>query len=127
MNFYFYLLLKLTWSRNFDIPAPALAKSSGSGQKIRLRLHNTLLICLLCICIFTIYSMYMHIYVKRLECRTVWHPVSLVPDEKKLTKLKQVRYRTKPTHFFVQHRTKILDAGMPMPALVSSMLIVQLC
>ncbi len=34
MNFDFYLLLKLTWSRsrNFDIPAPAPAKSSGSGS-----------------------------------------------------------------------------------------------
>jgi hypothetical protein len=38
----------------------------------------------------------------------------------------QVRYWTKPTqscvwHFLVQYRTKILDAGMPMTALVSSM------
>jgi hypothetical protein len=38
--------------------------------------------------------------------------------------LKLVRYRTKLTQsgiFLVQYRTKIWDAGMPMPALVSSM------
>ena len=43
---------------------------------------------------------------------------------KKLTMLKQVRYRTKLTQsgiFLVRYRTKIRDAGMPMPALVSSM------
>ncbi len=43
---------------------------------------------------------------------------------KKLTMLKQVRYRTKLTQsgiFLVQYLTKIRDAGMPMPALVSSM------
>ncbi len=44
------------------------------------------------------------------ECRTVRHLVILVPDGKKLTIPEQVRYRT-----------KIRDAGMPMPALVSSM------
>jgi hypothetical protein len=58
------------------------------------------------------------------ECRTVWHPVSLVPDWKKLTMPKPVRYRTKLTQsgiFLVQYWTKIWDAGMPMPALVSSM------
>ncbi len=36
----------------------------------------------------------------------------------------QVRYRTKPTQsgiFLGQYRNKIMDAGMPMPALVSSM------
>jgi hypothetical protein len=36
----------------------------------------------------------------------------------------QVRYRTKLTQsgiFLVRYRTKIQDAGMPMPALVSSM------
>ncbi len=43
---------------------------------------------------------------------------------KKLTMPEQVRYRTKLTQtgiFLVQYRTKIRDAGMPMPALVSSM------
>jgi hypothetical protein len=36
----------------------------------------------------------------------------------------QVRYRTKPAQSgisLVQYRNKIMDAGMPMPALVSSM------
>ncbi len=58
------------------------------------------------------------------ECRTVRHPVSPVPDWKKLTMPEQVRYRTKLTQsgiFLVRYRTKIQDAGMPMPALVSSM------
>jgi hypothetical protein len=43
---------------------------------------------------------------------------------KKLTMPEQVRYRTKLTQsgiFLVRYRTKIQDAGMPMPALVSSM------
>jgi hypothetical protein len=43
---------------------------------------------------------------------------------KKLTMPEQVWYRTKLTQssiFLVQYRTKIWDAGMPMPALVSSM------
>jgi hypothetical protein len=37
-----------------------------------------------------------------------------------------VLYRTKPTQsisFLVRYRTEIMDAGMPMPVLVSSMLI----
>jgi hypothetical protein len=58
------------------------------------------------------------------ECRTVRHPVSPVPEWKKLTMPEQVRYQTKPTQssiFWVRCRTKILDAGMPMPALVCSM------
>ena len=44
--------------------------------------------------------------------------------EKKLTMPEQVRYRTKVTQsgiFLVRYQTKIWDAGMPMPALVSSM------
>jgi hypothetical protein len=40
MNFYFYLLLKLTRSPNFNIPAPV--KSSGILRLwLWLRLHNT--------------------------------------------------------------------------------------
>jgi hypothetical protein len=57
-----------------------------------------------------------------LECRNVRHPVSL--DEKKITMLEQVRYRTKPTQsgiFLAWYRNKIMGARMPMPALVSSM------
>ncbi len=62
------------------------------------------------------------IYIEMPECRTVRHPVS--PDWKKLTMPKSVRYRTKLTQsgiFLVRYRTKIRDARMPMPALVSSM------
>ncbi len=58
-----------------------------------------------------------------LECRTVQHPVSPVPDCKKLTMLELVWYRTKLTQsgiFLVRYQMKIWDAGMPMPALVSS-------
>jgi hypothetical protein len=43
---------------------------------------------------------------------------------KKLTLPGIVRYRTKPRQsgiFLVWYRTEIIDAGMPMPALVSSM------
>ncbi len=61
---------------------------------------------------------------KMLECQTVRHPVSPVPDWKKLTMTEQVRYWTKLTQsgiFLVRYRTKIRDAGMLMPALVSSM------
>ncbi len=58
------------------------------------------------------------------ECRTVWHPVSPVLDWKKLTTSEHVWYWTKLTQsdiFLVWYRTKIWDAGMPMPVLVSSM------
>ncbi len=70
-------------------------------------------------------SMSMYIYMEMPEFRTVRHLVSPVSDWKKLTMPEQVRYRTKLTQsgiFLVQYRTKIRDAGMPMPALVSSML-----
>ncbi len=70
-------------------------------------------------------SMSMFIYTEMPECRTVRHPVSLVPDWKKLTIPEQVRYRTMLTQsgiFVVRYRPKIRDAGMPMPALVFSML-----
>jgi hypothetical protein len=43
---------------------------------------------------------------------------------KKLTMPEQVWYRTKPMQsgiFLVRYRNKIMDVGMPMPALVSSM------
>ncbi len=59
------------------------------------------------------------------ECQTVWHPISPVPDWKKLTMLGLVRYRTSPRQsgiFLVWYGTGIIDAGMPMPALVSLML-----
>jgi hypothetical protein len=54
------------------------------------------------------------------ECRTVRHPISLVPNKKTndartvpvLDQAKAVR------HLFVWYRTEIIDAGMPMPALV---------
>ncbi len=63
---------------------------------------------------------YVHVhtvYVEMPECWTVQHPVSPVPDWKKLTMPEQVRYRTN----LKQYRTKVRDAGMPMQALVSSM------
>ncbi len=44
--------------------------------------------------------------------------------KKKLTMPKPVRYRTKLTQsgiFLVRYQTKIRYAGMPMPALISSM------
>ncbi len=63
-----------------------------------------------CLCPYT--------YVEMLECRTVRHPISPVPDWEKLMMPEQVRYCTKLT----QYRTKIRDAGMPMPPLVSWML-----
>ncbi len=69
-------------------------------------------------------SMSMYIDIEMLECLTIRHPVSPVPDWKKLTMPEQVRYRTKLTQsgiFLVRYWTKIRDAGMPMPALVSSM------
>jgi hypothetical protein len=69
-------------------------------------------------------SMSMFINIEMPECRTVWHPVSQVPDWKKLTIPEQVRYRTKLTQsgiFVVRYRTKIRDAGTLMPALVFSM------
>jgi hypothetical protein len=69
-------------------------------------------------------SISMYIYIEMPECRTVRHPVSPVPDCKKLTMPEQVRYRNKLTQsgiFLVRYRTKIRHAGMPMPALVSSM------
>jgi hypothetical protein len=39
MNLEFYLLLQLTWSRNFYIPAPAPAKGSGSTTLIFSRIR----------------------------------------------------------------------------------------
>jgi hypothetical protein len=69
-------------------------------------------------------SMSMYIYIETPECRTIRHPVSLVLDRKKLMMPEQVRYQTKLTQsgiFLVRYRTKIRDAGMLMPALVSSM------
>ncbi len=69
-------------------------------------------------------SMSLYINVEISECRTVQHPVSPVPDWKKLTMPEQVRYRTTKTQsviFLLRYRTKIWDARMQMPALVFSM------
>jgi hypothetical protein len=79
--------------------------------------------CILCQCFMSM-SMSLYIYVDMPERRTVWHPISLVPDWKKLTMLEQVRYQTKLTQssiFLFRYRTKFRDAGIPMPALVSLM------
>ncbi len=69
-------------------------------------------------------SISMYISTEMPECQTVRHLVSPVLDWKKLTMLEQVRHRSKLTQSgicFVLYRTKIRDAGMPMPALDSSM------
>jgi hypothetical protein len=69
-------------------------------------------------------SMSMYIYIEMLECWNVWHQVSPVLECKKLTMLEQVWYQTKLTQsgiFLVRYWTKIRDARMPMPALISSM------
>ncbi len=79
--------------------------------------------CIPCQCFMSM-SMSIDIYIEMPKCRTVRHPVSPVPDWKKLTMPKQVRYGTKLTQsgiFLVRYRTKIWDAGMPITALVSSM------
>jgi hypothetical protein len=55
------------------------------------------------------------------EYRTFRHPVSPVPDWKKLTMPEPVRYRNKVMQSGtgpVRYRTEVTDAGMPMPALV---------
>ncbi len=62
-------------------------------------------------------------------CINAGMPDCLASDQsgtglKKLTMPGIVQYRTKPRQsgiFLVRYRTKIIDAGMPMPALVSSM------
>jgi hypothetical protein len=49
------------------------------------------------------------------------YPVSSQSGTNKLTMMELVRYRTKPTQsgiFLVRYRTELVDAGMPMPALV---------
>jgi hypothetical protein len=78
--------------------------------------------CILCQCFMSM-SMSMYIYAEMPECRTVRHPVSPVPDWKKLTMPEQFWYWIKLTLssiFLVRYWTKIRDAGMLMPALVSS-------
>jgi hypothetical protein len=55
------------------------------------------------------------------ECRTLRHLVSPVLEKKQLTLPKPVKYQSKLTIFLVRYRTEIMDDGMPMPALVSSM------
>jgi hypothetical protein len=62
-----------------------------------------------CICIY----MYMHMNIN-----------TYVDIYVKLSMPELVRHQTKPTHFdifLVQYQTDLRDAGMPMPALVSSM------
>jgi hypothetical protein len=82
-------------------------------------LHVYVHVACLCACVCCMY-----IYMEMLECWTVRHSVSPVREWTELTMPGQVRYRTKLTQsciVLVRYRTKILDAGMPMPALVSSM------
>jgi hypothetical protein len=66
----------------------------------------------------------MYIYIVMPECWIVRHSVSPVPEWTELTMPVQVRYWTKLTQsgfFLVRYRTKILDTGMLMLALVFSM------
>ncbi len=67
---------------------------------------------------------HVRVHVRVYKWWIVRHPISPVPEWTELTMPWQVRYRTKRTQssiFLVRYRTKILDAGMPMPPLVSSM------
>jgi hypothetical protein len=68
-------------------------------------------------------SVHVHIYrnAGMLDCLA---PGQSGTGLKKLMMPEQVRYRTKLTQpgiFLVRYRTRIRDAGMPMPGLVSSM------
>jgi hypothetical protein len=66
-------------------------------------------------------SMSIDIYIEMLDCPASGQSGTGL---RKLTMPKPVWYRTKLTQsgiFIVRHLTKIRDAGMPMPALVSSM------
>jgi hypothetical protein len=79
------------------------------------------------VCVFVFVFMYMFVCV--FVCINAGMPDCLANDQsgtglKKLTMPGIIRYRTKPRQsgiFLVQYRTEIIDAGMPMPALVSLM------
>ncbi len=84
--------------------------------------------CHLCVCVCVYMSVCMSVCVRMCvlvyKCQTVWHSISPVPEWKKLTIPGLDRCQTKPTQsgtFLVRYWTEITDAGMPMPALVSSM------
>jgi hypothetical protein len=74
--------------------------------------------------------LHVHVYVHVNICRNAGMLDYLASDQsctglKKLTMAELVRYWTKKIQFgmfLVQYGTKVWDAGMPMPALVSSML-----
>jgi hypothetical protein len=62
-----------------------------------------------------------HVHVRVYKCRNAGLQTSDHSSTgiKKITIPRQVRYRT--WHFLVRYWTEIIDAGMPMPALVSWM------
>ncbi len=71
-----------------------------------------------CVCVFVFVFVFVSINAGISGIRTVryWKKITKMPG--------QVRYRTKPRQsgiFLVRYRTVIIDAGMPMPALVSWM------
>jgi hypothetical protein len=69
-------------------------------------------------------TLHVYIYIEMLECRTIQHLVSLVREWTKLMMPGQVRYRNKWAQsgiFLVLYRTKTMDVGIQMSALVSSM------
>jgi hypothetical protein len=82
-----------------------------------------------CPCCMSMSMLHVHVNVHEHIYRNAGmpdHPTSSQSGTglKKLMMQEQVRYRTKLTQsgiFLVWNRTKIRDAGMPMPALVSSM------
>ncbi len=102
---------------------PDWAFHRHSGIRESMHVHCPSPCCITC-CMFMSMSMSIDLYIEMPECRTVRHSVSPVPDWKKLMMLKPVGYWTKlmqSSIFLVWYQTKIRDAGMPMPALVSSM------
>jgi hypothetical protein len=57
------------------------------------------------------------------ECQTVQHPVRYRNEKTNDTRTDLVLDQADAVrHFLVRYRTEIMDAGMPMPALISSML-----
>jgi hypothetical protein len=88
-----------------------------------------------CVCecmfvgVFVFMCVLVCVFVCVFVCINAGMPDCLASDQsgtglKKLTMPGIVRYRTKPRQsgiLLVRYRTEIIDAGMPMPALVSSM------
>jgi hypothetical protein len=84
---------------------------------------------IMCVFVCVFVCLFMYVFVCVFVCINAGMPDCSASDQsgtglKKLTMPGTVRYRTKPRQsgiFLVRYRTEIIDAGMPMPALVSSM------